>query len=82
MSRAHICSKIKPKVLSCVINASGESPNDAIAMDGSTKARFIPLRIAVLLRTAGHQASILSSKVNDIQLYMQANTDICGYLIL
>ena len=59
-SRMHICSNMKPKVFSCVVRASGERPGKATAMDGSQNERFNELRIAVLLRIVGHQASISS----------------------
>lgn len=54
----HICSKMNPNVFMCSFKESGVCPNAATAMDGSQKQRFTELRMAVLLRIEGHQASM------------------------
>lgn len=47
---------MNPNVLRSDSKLSGEAPNTAVAMDGSTKQRFSPVRIAVFERIAGAMA--------------------------
>ena len=51
---------MKPNVFRSSSRLSGDAPNAATAIEGSTKQRFLPVRMTVLERIAGDHASMSS----------------------